>query len=72
MMMPMQNDALMTATEAGAVLGKSSSTVRRLAESGDLRYAQKLAAPNGAYLFRTSDVRQYLADHAGQAEAVSG
>lgn len=62
-----QNDALMTATEVGAELGKSSSTVRRLAESGELAHAQKLPGPNGAYLFDPAVVRQYLANQAAEA-----
>ena len=47
----MRSTTLMTTTEAGRILGKSPRTVQRMAENGDLEYAQKLPGPNGAYLF---------------------
>ena len=54
----MPNDALLTSPQAGLLLGKSARTVQRLAEAGALPIAQKLPGPNGAYLFRESDVRR--------------
>lgn len=55
----MQNDdAPLTAAEAGAILGVSARTVTRRAESGELEYIRKLPGPNGDYLFsRTSMLR---------------
>ena len=50
----MQQDDLITSAQAGIILGKSASTIRRMAESGDLEAEQKLPPPNGAYLFRRS------------------
>jgi excisionase family DNA binding protein len=67
----MQTDALITAAAAALILGVSSSTVRRLAESGDLPFVQKLPGPNGAYLFDEAVVRQHLADHAETAPAAA-
>lgn len=49
-------DPLLTSTQAGQILGKSGRTVNRLAEAGKLPIAQKLPGPNGALLFRSSDV----------------
>ena len=54
-----QQPELLTAVQAGQILGKSSSTVRRMAESGDLDFVQKLPGPNGAFLFRRSVIEQY-------------
>ncbi len=51
---------LLTSPEAGQILGKSARTVQRLADSGRLPIAQKLPGPNGAYLFRRSDVEALL------------
>ena len=47
---------LITSPEAAQILGKSIRTIQRLAELGELPYAQKLPGPNGAYLFRRSDI----------------
>lgn len=52
----MPNDALLTSTEVGVLLGKSARTVQRMADAGQLTPAQKLPGPNGAYLFRRADV----------------
>lgn len=54
-------DPLLTSTQAGAILNRSGRTVNRLAEAGKLPVAQKLPGPNGALLFRTSDVERLLA-----------
>lgn len=51
---------LLTSPEAGQILGKSARTVQRLADAGALPVAQKLPGPNGAYLFRRSDVEALL------------
>lgn len=55
----MSNDALMTSTEAGAVLGMSARTVQRRAENGQLAYKRKLPGPNGAYLFEAAEVERF-------------
>lgn len=47
---------LLTAPQAGLILGKSGRTVVRLAESGRLRVALKVPGPKGAYLFSRRDV----------------
>jgi hypothetical protein len=54
----MPNNALVTSAQAGIILGVSSSTVRRMAESGKLPYAGKLDAPNGPYLFDRGEVER--------------
>jgi excisionase family DNA binding protein len=59
----MTDSALLTTTQAAALLGKSARTVQRLAESGDLEAAQKLAGPNGAYLFKDAVVIAYGDKH---------
>ncbi len=58
----MQSNALVTSAQAGVILGKSSSTVRRMAESGELAYVGKLDAPNGPYLFDRAVVERYAAE----------
>lgn len=57
----MTNDALMTSTEAGAVLGKSGRTVQRMAENGELAYVRKLPGKNGAYLFDSAVIESAAA-----------
>ena len=57
----MPNTELLTSPQAGAILGKSARTVQRMADAGDLPYAHKLPGPNGAYLFRRSEVEALLA-----------
>jgi excisionase family DNA binding protein len=57
----MPNDDLLTSPQAGLILGKSARTVQRMADAGELAYAQKLPGPNGAYLFRRSDVEAWRA-----------
>ena len=56
----MPRNDLLTSPQAGLILGKSSRTVQRLAETGVLPAAQKLPGPNGAYLFRREDVERLL------------
>lgn len=55
---------LLTAPEAGAIIGRSGRTVIRMAEAGKLPVAQKLPGVNGAYLFRRSDVEALLSEAA--------
>ena len=62
----MSSTALMTTTEAGRILGKSPRTVQRLAENGDLEYAQKLPGPNGAYLFEPAVIQRHAARESRQ------
>lgn len=57
----MPPDELLTSPQAAALLGKSHRTIHRLAESGGIPVAQKLPGPNGAYLFKRSDVEALLA-----------
>jgi len=52
----MPNQALLTTTQAGAVLGKSARTIQRMADAGLLPVAHKLPGVKGAYLFRAADV----------------
>lgn len=47
---------LVTSPQAAHILGKSARTVQRMADDGALPVAQKLPGPNGAYLFKRSDV----------------
>lgn len=58
--MPPDED-LITATEAGHIIGKSARTVQRMIPTGDLVPVRKLPGPNGAYLFRRSDVEALAA-----------
>lgn len=59
----MPQDDLLTSPQAGLILGKSARTVQRMADAGDLPPAQKLPGPNGAYLFRRSDVEAMALQH---------
>lgn len=63
----MTNDALMTTAEAGEVLGRNSRAVQRLVQKGRLRHAQKLAGPNGAYLFEPEEVQRVAAELAADS-----
>lgn len=51
-------DDLLTSPQVALRLGKSIRTVHRLAESGALVPTQKLPGPNGAFLFRRTDVER--------------
>lgn len=59
---PNDDDDLLTSTQAGALLGKSGKTVIRLAHDGLIPVAHHLTGPNGAYLFRRSDIERLLVD----------
>ena len=50
------DEDLITAPEAGVILGKSARTVQRMIPTGQLVPVRKLPGPNVAYLFRRSDV----------------
>lgn len=66
----MQNDdAPLTAAEAGAILGVSARTVTRRAESGELDYIRKLPGPNGDYLFSRARMVRAAAEQAASAAA---
>ena len=65
----MTNDALMTTTEAGAVLGRNSRAVQRLVTKERLRPVRKLAGPNGAYLFDPAEVRRVAEELAAEKAA---
>jgi excisionase family DNA binding protein len=69
--MASMQQALMTATEVAAMLGTSSSTVRRRTESGELPSAQKLPGPNGNFLYDRAVVEKYRDDQAEQAKAAT-
>jgi excisionase family DNA binding protein len=61
----MPHDELLTTADVAGMLGKSTRTVQRLAESGELKHAQKIAGgPSGIYLFRPEDVNEYRAAEA--------
>jgi len=55
MVRPMQDD-LVTSSEAAAIIGRTSRTITRMALAGSLPVAHRLPGPNGALLFRRSDV----------------
>lgn len=67
----MTTDQLLTSTQAGALLNKSGRTVTRMAEAGRIPIAQRLPGPNGAFLFRRSDVEALLAPAGAREERVS-
>lgn len=52
----MQQDDLLTSPQVGYILGKSARTIHRMADAGALPVAAKLPGPNGAYLFRRSEI----------------
>lgn len=62
---------LVTSPQAANILGKSARTIQRMADDGTLPVAQKLPGPNGAYLFRRSDVAALLAAHSERADEVT-
>lgn len=62
----MSDEAFLTSTEAGAILGCSGRTVVRMVQAGKLRSATKVNGPKGPYLFRRSDLEQVAA---GQSNA---
>lgn len=69
----MPNDELLTSPQAGLILDKSARTVQRMADAGDLPIAQKLPGPNGAFLFRRTDIEKWAAaDVKRKAAAATG
>lgn len=63
------SNELLTSPEVAAKLGKSTRTVHRLVDSGDLTYVKKFAGPNGAYLFDAAAVDAYIAKIAAPVAA---
>jgi hypothetical protein len=57
-------DELLTATQVGNLIGRSGRTVIRMAEAGKISVAAKLPGPNGAHLFRKTDVDALLEETA--------
>ena len=53
---PMPQPDPLTSTEVGALLGCSGRTIQRRADAGEIPIERKLPGPNGAYLFRRSDI----------------
>lgn len=53
---PMPNGQLLTSPQVAQRLGCSVRTVHRLVDSEELKPAQKLPGPNGAFLFDQDDV----------------
>jgi Helix-turn-helix domain len=64
-------EPLLTAEQAGALLGKSGRTVRRLAIAGKIAVARQPEAPSDAYLFRPADVLKFAEDRAEATEATA-
>lgn len=54
------DDDLITAAEAGIILGKTPRTIARMAGDGTVLPAHKLPGLTGAYLFRRADVEALL------------
>ncbi|KAA0916429.1 helix-turn-helix domain-containing protein [Dietzia sp. ANT_WB102] len=50
---------LLTSTQAGVILGKSSRTVIRLIEAGAITPLGKLNGPNGPYVLTRTAVEDY-------------
>ena len=61
-MVQVMPNGLLTSPQVAHLLGCSTRTVHRLVTSEELIPAQKLPGPNGAYLFRRSDVEALLAE----------
>ncbi|QWY82312.1 excise [Gordonia phage Phishy] len=51
---------LLTSTQAGLLIGKSSRTVIRLIEAGEIPVLGKLDGPNGPYVIQQTDVVAYM------------
>ena len=62
---------LLTSSQAGTILGKSARTVSRLAQTGELVPAARMAAGNGVYLFRRRDVEKFAAKQAAKRTEAS-
>ena len=67
----MPTETLLTVSQVGYRLGKSPSTIRRLADAGALKVAQRLPGPNGAFLFRPADVERFAKASGIAAEVAS-
>lgn len=65
----MPTDELLTSTQAGAILGKSGRTVTRMSEAGKIPVALRVPGPNGANLYRRSDVEALLTPATAQGES---
>lgn len=57
----MRQDELLTTGDVAKMIGRSARTVSRLVKDGEIPYAERLAAANGIYLIRRSDVIDYMA-----------
>lgn len=62
-------DEMIVSSQVGVIMGKSPRTIARLAEQGEIPYASKLPGPNGAYLFRRSEIEELAAKRAAEANA---
>ena len=51
---------LLTTAQVAAKLGKSTRTIHRMADTGQLPYVQKLTGSRGAYVFDPAVVEQAL------------
>lgn len=51
---------LLTSTQAGLLIGKSSRTVIRLIEAGEIPVLGKLDGPNGPYVIQRTAVEDYM------------
>jgi len=63
---------LIGSAEACELLGIDRSTLSRRVARGEITPAQKLPGETGPFLFERTEIDRVLADHAEQAEAVSG
>ena len=64
---PANPDELIISSQVGVILGKSPRTIARLTEQGKIPYESKLPGPNGAYLFRRSDIERMAAESTEQS-----
>lgn len=71
MFLVMSPSDLLTTTQASLVIGVSTRTVIRRAESGVLPIAQRLPGPNGHFLFRRDAVEAHR-DEVSQRRAAKG
>ncbi|OCH81048.1 hypothetical protein A9310_19570 [Gordonia sp. UCD-TK1] len=58
--MHMSGADLLTSTQAGLLIGKSSRTVIRLIEAGEIPVLGKLDGPNGPYVIQRTAVEDYV------------
>ncbi|WP_291378900.1 helix-turn-helix domain-containing protein [Demequina sp.] len=64
-----QTGEIVQTGRAARLLGVEPSTVRRLAETGKLRYIRKLPGRVGGYLFDESDVEALAAQRRAELQA---